>query len=204
MIQITIPERILVQLTVGACIICSKVTKIECAAASRSAGKRPGALYDARRSTVDETTRAGTLPPNTSSQRLVRAIGRWSLTALVVNSVIGSGVFGLPSTVAGYLGRFSPWAVLLAGLGMAVIFGCFAEVSSQFHQAGGPYLYARTAFGRAMGIQVGWMLCLGQAAAPAANANLFVIYLGEFWPRATEPDPARRDSHDSDWGTRAD
>ena len=99
-----------------------------------------------------------TLPPSTSSHQLVRAIGRWSLTALVVNSVIGSGVFGLPSTVAGLLGKFSPLAVLLAGLGMAVIFACFAEVSSQFHQAGGPYLYARAAFGRGMGIQMAWML----------------------------------------------
>ena len=130
-----------------------------------------------------------TLPPSTSSPQLVRAIGRWSLTALVVNSVIGSGVFGLPSTVAGLLGKYSPLAVLLAGLGMAVIFACFAEVSSQFHQAGGPYLYARSAFGRGMGIQMGWMLLLGQAAAPAANANLFVIYLGEFWPHATDPLP---------------
>jgi amino acid transporter len=33
------------------------------------------------------------------------------------------------------------------------------------------------------------MLLLGQAAAPAANANLFVIYLGEFWPHATDPLP---------------
>ncbi len=123
------------------------------------------------------------------TQGLVRAIGRWSLAALLVNSVIGSGVFGLPSTVAGLLGKLSPLAVLLAGLGMAVIFGCFAEVSSQFHQAGGPYLYARIAFGRAMGIQMGWLLCLGQAAAPAANANLFVIYLGEFWPHAIDPLP---------------
>ncbi len=130
-----------------------------------------------------------TLPPGTSRRQLVRAIGRWSLTALVVNSVIGSGVFGLPSTVAGLLGKFSPLAVLLAGLGMGIIFACFAEVSSQFHQAGGPYLYARAAFGRGMGIQMGWMLLLGQAAAPAANANLFVIYLGEFWPHATDPLP---------------
>ncbi len=130
-----------------------------------------------------------TPPPSPSSRQLVRAIGRWSLTALVVNSVIGSGVFGLPSTVAGILGKLSPLAVLLAGFGMAIVFGCFAEVSSQFREAGGPYLYARRAFGRAMGIQMGWMLCLGQAAAPAANANLFVIYLGEFWPHATDPVP---------------
>jgi len=128
-------------------------------------------------------------PPSSTGPHLVRAIGRWSLTALVVNSIIGSGVFGLPSVVAGYLGKFSPLAVLLAGIGMGVIFGCFAEVASHFHQAGGPYLYARAAFGRGMGIQIAWLLFLGQVAAPAANANLFVIYLGEFWPHARDPLP---------------
>jgi amino acid transporter len=91
--------------------------------------------------------------------------------------------------VVGLIGKFSPLAVLLAGVGMGVIFSCFAEVASRFQQAGGPYLYARTAFGRGMGIQMAWMLFLGQAAAPAANANLFVIYLGEFWPHARDPLP---------------
>ena len=120
---------------------------------------------------------------------LVRAIGRWSLAALVVNSIIGSGVFGLPSVVAGLLGPASPWIVLLAGATIGVIMGCFAEVASQFNETGGPYLYARVALGRFVGIQTGWMLWLAQMAAPAANANLFVIYLGEFWPHAREPMP---------------
>jgi amino acid transporter len=120
---------------------------------------------------------------------LIRAIGRWSLVALVVNSIIGSGVFGLPSTVAALIGNYSPYAVLAAGAGMGVIIGCFAEVASRFQQAGGPYLYARVAFGRLMGIQTAWMLWLGQVAAPAANANLFVIYLGEFFPHAKDPVP---------------
>jgi basic amino acid/polyamine antiporter, APA family len=124
-----------------------------------------------------------------SGRGLVRAIGRWSLVALAVNSVIGSGVFGLPSVIVGLIGRISPIAVLAAGAGMGAIFGCFAEVASHFHEAGGPYLYARAAFGRWMGIQMAWMLCLGQVAAPAANANLFVIYLGEFWPHARDPIP---------------
>ncbi len=120
---------------------------------------------------------------------LIRAIGRWSLVALVVNSIIGSGVFGLPSTVAALIGNYSPYAVLAAGAGMSVIMGCFAEVASRFQQAGGPYLYARVAFGRLMGIQTAWMLWLGQVAAPAANANLFVIYVGEFFPHAKDPLP---------------
>lgn len=126
---------------------------------------------------------------NPPRHELVRAIGRWSLVALVVNSIIGSGVFGLPSTVAGLIGNLSPYAVLAAGAGMSVIIACFAEVASRFQQAGGPYLYARVAFGRLAGIQTAWMLWLGQVAAPAANANLFVIYLAQFFPHARDPLP---------------
>ena len=128
-------------------------------------------------------------PANLPPHQLVRAIGRWSLVALVVNSIIGSGIFGLPSTVAALIGNSSPYAILAAGAGMTVIIGCFAEVASRFQDAGGPYLYARVAFGRLMGIQTAWMLWLGQVSAPAANANLFVIYLGEFWPHANHPLP---------------
>lgn len=115
---------------------------------------------------------------------LIRAIGRWSLVALVINSIIGSGIFGLPSQLAAVLGPLSPWAVLLAGALIGVIMASFGEVASHFTQAGGPYLYARVAFGRLMGIEMGWMLWLSQLSAPAANANLFVIYLREFWPKA--------------------
>ena len=127
--------------------------------------------------------------PGTEQSSLVRAIGRWSLAALVVNSVIGSGIFGLPSDVARLIGRASPWAVLLAGAAAGVIMACFAEVASQFNQAGGPYLYVRAAFGRLLGIEMGWMLWLVRLAAPAATADLFVIYCGEFWPQAKEALP---------------
>jgi amino acid transporter len=132
-----------------------------------------------------------TNPPQTNvpQTNLVRAIGRWSLAALAVNSIIGSGIFGLPATVAGLLGQRSVVAVLIAGAAIGVIMACFAEVASQFSEAGGPYLYARTAFGRLTGILVGWMLYLGQTASPAAAANLFVIYLAEFWPAAKQPWP---------------
>jgi amino acid transporter len=104
---------------------------------------------------------------------------------LVVNSSIGGGIFGLPSSVAALTRRSSPIAALLAGLGLAIIIACFAEVSSRFDSAGGPYLYSRIAFGRAVGLQTAWMLWLAQLAAQAANANLLIVYLGEFWPSAT-------------------
>jgi basic amino acid/polyamine antiporter, APA family len=107
----------------------------------------------------------------------------------VVNSIIGSGIFALPADVARLIGPASPWAVLVAGAAAGVIMACFAEVASQFSAAGGPYLYARAAFGRLVGIEMGWMLWLVRVAAPAATANLFVIYLGEFWPKAAMPLP---------------
>lgn len=117
----------------------------------------------------------------------MRAIGRWSLVALTVNCILGSGIFGLPSQVAGLLGRTSPWAVLLAGAAMGVIILCYAEVASQFAQTGGTYIYCREAFGSLTGLQVGWMMMLSRLTACAANANLLVIYLGTFWPQMSRP-----------------
>lgn len=125
----------------------------------------------------------------TSNEGLVRAIGRWSMAALTVNCIIGSGVFGLPSVLAEKVGRASVLAVLLAGAAAGVVMACFAEVASRFTDTGGPYLYAREAFGRFMGIQVGWLVWFVRLTACAANANLFVIYLGEFWPLATQTIP---------------
>jgi len=114
-------------------------------------------------------------------------MGRWTLVALVINSIIGSGIFGLPSLVWRYVGNAAPWAYLLAGAGIGVIMACFAEVSSRFTEAGGPYLYARTALGHFVGIEMGWVLWLVRLSAAAAGANLFVIYLAEFWPGVTQP-----------------
>ncbi len=117
----------------------------------------------------------------------MRVIGRWSLAALIVNCIIGSGVFGLPSALAQKAGRASILGVVLAGAAVGVVMACFAEVASRFTETGGPYLYAREAFGRFMGIQVAWLVWFVRLTACAANANLFVTYLGEFWAGATQP-----------------
>jgi len=128
-------------------------------------------------------------PTRSSQPELIRTIGRWSMLALALNSILGSGIFGLPSAVAGLLGRASPLAVLLAGLGMGVIIACYAEVASQFTATGGTYLYLRRAFGRLTGLQVGWMSLLTRLTACAASVNLLVAYLAEFWPGATHSVP---------------
>lgn len=115
---------------------------------------------------------------------LPRVLGRWSLTALVINSIIGSSVFGLPGTIAGLLGTASPWAYIIAGAGMAVIVACFAEVSSYFSGAGGQYLYAREAYGRFAGIWMAWLFVLVRVTAAGSNADLFARYLSLYLPGA--------------------
>ncbi len=115
---------------------------------------------------------------------LVAALGRWDLTALVVNTVIGGGIFGLPMLVTVLLGASSPLGYLIAAAGIGVIVLCFAEVSAQFRSAGGPYLYAREAFGPFVGLQVGWVTWLMRVSAAGASANLFVMYLGAIWAPA--------------------
>lgn len=100
----------------------------------------------------------------------------------MVNCVIGSGIFGLPSQIAALVGRASPLAYLAAALVAGTIMACFAEVASRFTSAGGPYIYARTAFGSFVGLLVGWLLWLTRVTGAAANANLFATYLGQFFP----------------------
>lgn len=120
-----------------------------------------------------------------AAPELARRIGRWALTGLVINGIIGSAIFGLPATVSQRLGRSAPWAWALAAILIGVVVACFAEVASRFRDAGGPYLYARATFGRFAGLQTGWMAYLTRLTASAAVVNLFVSYLGVFLPGAT-------------------
>jgi APA family basic amino acid/polyamine antiporter len=117
--------------------------------------------------------------------RLVRAVGLAGLVAIAVNGVVGSGIFVLPSAVAAIAGRASPAAYLLAAVLMALVVACFAEAGSLFDETGGPYIYARRAFGPLLGFLVGWMFFLSRLAACAAIGNAFAAYLGYFWPAAS-------------------
>lgn len=117
-----------------------------------------------------------------SPQGLVRTIGRWSLTALMVNSIVGVSIFKLPADLAKNLGGWSPLSCVAAGAGILVIAGCIAEVSSRYEETGGLYLYARDALGRFVGLLVAWMTWLTRIAAPAAAANLIWTYAAKFLP----------------------
>lgn len=104
-----------------------------------------------------------------------------------MNSVIGSGVFGLPSSVAGLVGEWSPLAVILAGACIFAIVLAFCEVGSRFDQAGGPYLYTRQSFGHAVGFQIGWLHVWTRIVSGAAVLNVLVSYLAVLAPSVGAP-----------------
>lgn len=115
-----------------------------------------------------------------TEEKLVRGIGRWDLTAIAINTIIGAGIFGLPSRVHALIGSYSLIAFVLCALIVGLIVLCYAEVSSRFSSTGGPYLYAKEAFGPVVGFEVGWLYWVVRVTTFAANCNLFVTYLGFF------------------------
>lgn|SRR5215813_4348778 len=124
---------------------------------------------------------------NPPSEGLVRGIRRWDLVAITINGIIGAGIFGLPAKVYSLIGSYSLFAFVACALVVMLIILCFAEVSSRFDRTGGPYLYAREAFGPTVAFEVGWLIWLARLTAFAANCNLLVSYLSFFWPAATSP-----------------
>ena len=121
-----------------------------------------------------------------SSEGLVRGIRRWDLTAIVINTVIGTGIFLLPAKVSGLIGNYSVFAFVACALIVGLIVLCFAEVSSRFEQTGGMYLYAREAFGSAVGFEVGWLYWVVRVTTFATNCNAMLIYIAFFFPGANQ------------------
>ena len=117
-----------------------------------------------------------------ATPRLVRVVGLAGLTAIALNGVVGSGIFVLPAVVFRLTGEASLAAYLVAAVLTALVVACFAEAGSLFEETGGPYLYARAAFGSFAGFLVGWMFFLARLAAGAAIANAFAATLGYLAP----------------------
>ena len=122
-----------------------------------------------------------TAPPPT----LRRVLGKWDLTAIGINQVIGSAVFLLPSQVAAQLGTWSPIAFVAVGFASLLVALCFAEVGSRFERTGGPYFYTRAAFGRFVGFEVGWIQWVTRVTSQAGIVNAIALALGFYWPVVT-------------------
>ncbi len=121
---------------------------------------------------------------NAPEPSLVRAVSRWQIVGLSINDVIGSGIYLLPAATAALLGPMSLWAVLLAGLAVGLLVLCYAQAASYFDEPGGSYLYAREAFGRFAGFEIGWMIWLTRISSAAALGNGLADAVVRFWPAA--------------------
>ncbi|MDQ6699853.1 MAG: amino acid permease [Acidobacteriota bacterium] len=115
---------------------------------------------------------------------MARSLRRWDLVAVVLNGVIGAGIFGLPSKVFSLAGDYSLFAFGACAICVALIVLSFAEVASRFSGTGGPYLYARETYGPAVGFTVGWLVWVARVTGFAANCNLLPDYLDLFFPGA--------------------
>jgi len=115
--------------------------------------------------------------PTSQSNSLRRDIGFFGASFLVLNAMIGAGIFALPGKVAANVGLLSPWMFLVVGVLFLSIVLTFAELASYYEKTGGPVIYATEAFGPLAGFSTGWVIYLSRMTAFAANANVMATYL---------------------------
>jgi basic amino acid/polyamine antiporter, APA family len=115
---------------------------------------------------------------------LRRVLGRWDLTAIGINQVIGGAIFLVPAQIFLHLGAWSPFAIVGVGLCSILVALCFAESGSRFESTGGAYLYTREAFGRFVGLEVAWMQWFTRVTSLASVANGIVMAMGFYLPAA--------------------
>ncbi len=113
---------------------------------------------------------------------LVRGITRIHLIGLLINNIIGAGILGLPSKTFALVGSYSLVTWLLCACPVIAIALCLSEVSTRFKDSGGPYLYARVAFGPTAAFITGWLRLLTTILAYATVCNLLIGYLSSLLP----------------------
>jgi APA family basic amino acid/polyamine antiporter len=113
-----------------------------------------------------------------------RPLGLWSATALVIGSIIGSGVFLLPASLAPYgAASLIGWAITLFGGVMLAL--TFAKLSARWPQTGGPYTFARVGFGDLAGFVIAWSYWISTWTTNAAIAVAFAGSIGSIFPALT-------------------
>src|SRR4030088_3479669 len=119
--------------------------------------------------------------------QLVRGIGIPALTANIVSSTIGAGIFVIPATIATGLGPAAPLAFICCAIAMVLFVTCFAIAGSRVSLTGGLYAYVEVAFGRYVGFLAGALYCLTAVAAVAGVVNVFVDSIAALVPLLGNP-----------------
>ena len=119
--------------------------------------------------------------------QLVRGIGIPALTANIVSSTIGAGIFVIPATVAQGLGPAAPLAFVCCAIAMVLFVTCFAIAGSRVSLTGGLYAYVEVAFGRYVGFLAGVLYGLTALGAVAGVVNVLVNSVAVIAPFLGDP-----------------
>ncbi|WP_063515946.1 APC family permease [Schleiferilactobacillus harbinensis] len=109
-------------------------------------------------------------------------LGLISIILLGINGIIGSGIFLLPNQVASLMGTAGIFSLIFDALLAISIAMCFAQAATYYDEDGGPYLYAKDAFGDFVGFEVGFVTWAIQIIAEATMAVAFATALGATFP----------------------
>jgi amino acid transporter len=125
------------------------------------------------------------MPPSDLEKReagLIRALGVPGLTANLINTTSGAGIFALPAAVALKLGAAAPIAFAICAAAMALFVTCFALAGSRVSLTGGLYAYVEVAFGRYVGFLTAVLLFLSAVLSVAGVVTLFAGSLAALVP----------------------
>jgi len=111
-----------------------------------------------------------------------RDMGTFGVLFIVVNGLIGAGIFGLPEALYNSVGSFSPWLLLIGGILVMSVVICFAELTKLTEKSGGPQRYVGDAFGTYPGFVVGWTFFAARLISQGANVLVLVAYAAALWP----------------------
>jgi len=131
---------------------------------------------------VSEESVEGKTAPSRSAQ-LLRAVGVFGATGIVIGSMIGSAIFIVPSEITREVGNSTAGLLVWVASGILSLFGAlsYAELAGMMPQAGGQYIYLREAYGSLVSFLCGWMFFLAaQSGGIAAVSVGLSRYLGNF------------------------
>src|SRR5437762_6534195 len=120
-------------------------------------------------------------------EQLVRGIGISALTANIISSTIGAGIFVLPAAMALSLGPAAPLAFIACAIAMVLFVTCFAIAGSRVSLTGGLYAYVEVAFGRYVGFLAGVLYGLTALGAVAGVVNVLVNSMAIAVPALANP-----------------
>jgi APA family basic amino acid/polyamine antiporter len=135
--------------------------------------------FDRHSSGAEQGAGAGEEP------HLRRALGVWAITAFVITSMVGTGIFTVPAFVRAATGNGVAALGVWATGAVLALFGalCYAELGTRMPKAGGEYQYLANVFGRPWGFVGGWITFFAGFAAPTASSSLAVVdYFSQLTP----------------------